>query len=61
MCGVYCMDCGKGECVDGTFYISEITDEINLWTGGITASVSSGSYGDGGSYRANFILSGFLS
>ena len=22
------MDCGKGECVDGTFYISEITDEI---------------------------------
>ena len=37
---------------------SEITDEINLWTGGITASVSSGSYGDGGSYRANFILSG---
>lgn len=28
MCGVYCMDCGKGECVDGTFYISEITDEI---------------------------------
>lgn len=37
---------------------SEITDEINLWTGGITAATSAGVIGDGSSYRAGFVLSG---
>ena len=36
----------------------EITDEINLWTGGITASTSAGTYADGSAYRANFVLAG---
>ena len=40
------------------FGYREITDEINLWTGGITASTSAGSCFDGASYRAGFVLAG---
>ncbi len=47
-----------GEMDTDTLSYREITEEINLFTGGITAATSSGMYGNSGDYRASFVLSG---